>query len=90
MNQRDLAIDEPTRQDLIGSGDGSEDGVDPMTLRMGPPAAFDGFADDGLGEARGGSLRRNEDDTLFPDEGQRLLGGGVLGGLRHGRHGATS
>ena len=56
MNQGDLAIDEPADKDLLGFGDGCKDCVDVMTLRVRPPAAVDGFADDGLGEARSGSL----------------------------------
>src|SRR6266478_8559890 len=56
MNQRDFAIDEPANKDLLGFENCFKDGVDVMILRVRPPTALDWFADDGLGEERGGSL----------------------------------
>jgi len=73
MNQRDLAVEEPTHEDLLGFGDGFQDGVDVVAPRVRPPTAFDGFADDGLGETRRGSLRRSQHDTMLPDKGQGFL-----------------
>jgi len=56
VNQGDFAIGEPTDKDLLGLGDRSKDFVDVMALRMCPPTALDRFSNDGLGEARRGSL----------------------------------
>ena len=56
VNQGDLAIDQPTKKNLVGFGDGLKDCVDPATLRVRPPATFDWLADDGLSEARSGPL----------------------------------
>lgn len=78
MNQGDLAIDEATDKNLRRLGDRFKNCVDAMALRVCPPATFDGFADNGLGEAGDGSLGRGEYDTVLPDESQRLLGGRAL------------
>src|SRR5205809_6027773 len=78
MNQGDFAADEPAHENVLGVGDRAKDRVDVPALWMCPPAALDGLADDGFGEARDRSLRGSEDDAVYPDERQRLLGSRAL------------
>ena len=79
VNQRDLAIDEPTYENLVGVDDSPKDRIDVVTLWMCPPAPLDGFANDSFCKARHSSFGRNEDDAMLPDESQRLLSGVALG-----------
>ena len=77
MNQRDSPADEPADKNLIGRSDHTKDCVDVMTLWVRPPAALDGFADDGFGKPGRGPLGRSEDDAVTLDECQCFLGSGA-------------
>ena len=79
MNQRDLAADEPAHENLVGVGDRPKNRVDVTALRMRPPAALDGFADDSFRKPRRSPFGRREDDTMLSDESQRPLDRRALG-----------
>jgi len=72
MNQRDLAIDEPANENVLGFADRGENGEDPATLPMRPPAALDRFTHDRFCEPGSISLRRSQHDAVFPHECKRL------------------
>ena len=46
--RRDLAVDQPTHEDIVAVADRSRHGEDLMTLRMGPPATSNRLSSDGL------------------------------------------
>ena len=49
------------------------------SLRMSPPASFDGLTDDRFSESRRGTLGRHQDDAMLANEGQRLRRSGEAG-----------
>ena len=70
MNEGDLALDGATDEDLIGVANSAGHLEDAMAARMGPPAATDAFARDGLSERGNRSLRRFEYDAVVANEGE--------------------
>jgi len=81
VNEGDLALDGATDQDSLGVPNRAGDLEDPMAAGMGPPAAADPLARDGLCERRDRPLRRLENDAVLANEGnsfarghQRLFG----------------
>ena len=78
MNEVELAIDWPADQDLLGVCDGFNDRKDLVTLRMCPPTALRGFADDCFGEAGCAFLGSNEDDAILADKSERFIRGSAL------------
>lgn len=85
--ESDPAVDEAADQYLFRLSDIGKDCMDAMALGMRPPAAPDGCSNDRLAEPRCGPFRRSKNDTVFPDEIQRLVGGrdAAHGGLvNHG------
>jgi hypothetical protein len=79
MNQRDLPVDEPAHEHLVGVGYRPKDRVDVMALWMCPPAALDVFADDSFRKAGRRPFGRSEHDAVLSDESQRLLSSGARG-----------
>jgi hypothetical protein len=50
MDERDLALDEPTREDIVAVADCSRHREDLMTLRMRPPIASNRLSGDDLSQ----------------------------------------
>jgi hypothetical protein len=48
MDKRDLALDQPTHEDIVAVADRSRHGEDLMTLRMRPPATLNRHSGYGL------------------------------------------
>jgi len=68
MNQRDLAVDEPAHENLVGVDDSPKDRVYMVALWVRPPTPFDVLADDSLRKSRHSPFGRNEDDAMLSDE----------------------
>src|SRR4029453_14687909 len=75
VNEGDLALDGATDQDSLGVANRSGDLEDAMAAGMGPPAAADALARDGLCERRDRPLRRVENDAALANEGKRFARG---------------
>jgi hypothetical protein len=70
MDKRDLAIDQPTHEDIVAVTDRSRDREDLAALRMRPPAASNGRSRCDCGKRRHGPTRGLEHDTVLADESE--------------------
>jgi hypothetical protein len=70
MDKRDLALDQPTYEDIVAVTDRSRDGEDLVTFRMRPPAASNGLSDCDFGKRRHGPTRGLQHDTVLADESE--------------------
>ena len=75
MNQGHLSVEQAADEDFTRIRDFSENGVDVVAPRMGPPTAADRFADNRFGEPGSHPSRRGEDNAVLANEGQRFFGG---------------
>ena len=74
MNQRQLAVDERSGDDVARFVDGDERTEDLAPLGVSPPAAADLFAGDEFGErGNAGVLRRLQHDAVPLDERERVV-----------------
>lgn len=72
MDERDLALDKPTHQDIVAVADRTGQRKDLLAFRMRPPAAPNRTSSDGLSKRRGGPVRGFKDDTVVTNERERL------------------
>src|SRR6476620_1409389 len=72
MNQRDFPFDQTTNKHIFRFGDGFEYDEYLLALRMSPPASFNGFAGNYLGQTRYRTPGRYQHHAALFDKGQCL------------------
>ena len=72
MDKRDLAVDQPTHEDLVAVADRSRHREDLITLRMRPPATSNRLSSYDLSKRRDGPARGLKHDTVLPNESESL------------------
>jgi hypothetical protein len=70
MDERDLALDQPTHEDIVAVTDASRHREDLVTLGMRPPAPPNGLSRCDFSKRRHGPTRGLEHDTVLADESQ--------------------
>jgi hypothetical protein len=72
MDKRNLALDEPTHEDIVAVADRSRHREDLMTFRMRPPATSNWLSSYELSKRRNGPLGGLEHDTVLTNESESL------------------
>jgi hypothetical protein len=70
MDKRDLALDKPTREDIVAVTDRSRHGEDLVTFRMRPPATSNGLSRCDFSKRRDRPAHGLKHDTVLADESE--------------------